>query len=89
MERARDPKAAGDRRDRSADHHHGAIIRDYRMRRGVTQTQLAQRWPHGAVNAQYVQRVESGKKHIADSETLRGLSELLETPTLAIRTLGV
>lgn len=61
-------------------HHHGTTIRDYRTLRGWTQTRLAERWPHGAVSAQYVQRVESGKKHIADPETLRGLSELLEIP---------
>lgn len=63
-----------------ATHHHGETIRAYRVRRGLTQARLAERWPGGGVSAQYVQRVETGKKHIADPQTLRELSELLGVP---------
>jgi transcriptional regulator with XRE-family HTH domain len=61
-------------------HHHGLTIRAYRTRRGLTQAQLAERWPGGPVNPQYVQRVETGKKRITDQETLRRLGELLGIP---------
>jgi transcriptional regulator with XRE-family HTH domain len=61
-------------------YHHGATIRAFRLRRGLTQAQLAARWPGGAVNPQYVQRVETGKKRISGQETLRGLGELLDVP---------
>lgn len=60
--------------------HHGETIRAFRIQRGLTQAQLAERWPGGAVNPQYVQRVETGKKRIADQQTLRRLGELLDIP---------
>lgn len=63
-----------------ARRHHGETIRAYRVRAGLTQAQLADRWPGGAVSAQYVQRVETGKKHIADPQTLRELAEALAVP---------
>ncbi len=62
------------------EYHHGLTIRAFRTRRGMTQAQLAARWPGGPVNPQYVQRVETGKKRIADLETLRRLGELLDVP---------
>ena len=62
------------------DYHHGETIRAFRLEHGLTQAQLAERWPGGAVNPQYVQRVETGKKHIADHETLRRLGALLAIP---------
>lgn len=61
-------------------HHHGETIRAFRVQRGLTQAQLAERWPGDAVNPQYVQRVETGKKRIADQQTLRRLGELLDIP---------
>lgn len=61
-------------------HHHGETIRAFRIERGLTQAQLAERWPGGAVNPQYVQRVETGKKRIADQQTLRRLGALLDIP---------
>jgi transcriptional regulator with XRE-family HTH domain len=60
--------------------HHGEAIRAYRLQVGLTQAQLAAQWPGGPVNPQYVQRVETGKKHIADQETLRRLAALLDIP---------
>ena len=64
----------------SQRHHHGVTIRAHRIERGMTQAQLAECWPGGPVNPQYVQRVEAGKKHIADQETLRRLAALLAVP---------
>ncbi|HLJ80984.1 MAG TPA: helix-turn-helix transcriptional regulator, partial [Ktedonobacterales bacterium] len=61
-------------------YHHGETIRAFRIECGLTQARLAARWPGGAVNPQYVQRVETGKKHIADQETLRQLGALLAIP---------
>lgn len=61
-------------------HHHGEAIRAYRLQAGLTQAQLAAQWPSGPVNPQYVQRVETGKKRIADQETLRQLAGLLDIP---------
>ena len=61
-------------------HHHGETIRAYRAQAGLTQAQLAARWPGGPVSAQYVQRVETGKKRIADPGTLRALAETLSIP---------
>lgn len=61
-------------------YHHGETIRVFRLQRGLTQAQLAERWPGGPVNPQYVQRVETGKKRIADQETLRRLGALLDIP---------
>lgn len=61
-------------------YHHGEAIRAFRIQRGLTQAQLAERWPGGPVNPQYVQRVETGRKHIADQDTLRRLAELLDIP---------
>ena len=61
-------------------YHHGETIRVFRIQRGLTQVQLAERWPGGPVNPQYVQRVETGKKRIADQETLRRLGALLDIP---------
>lgn len=61
-------------------YHHGETIRAFRIQRALTQAQLAECWPGGPVNPQYVQRVETGKKHITDQETLRRLGELLDVP---------
>jgi tetratricopeptide (TPR) repeat protein len=55
-------------------------IRAFRLRLAWTQAQLAERWPGSPVNPQYVQRVERGKKRIADHEMLRRLAELLDIP---------
>jgi transcriptional regulator with XRE-family HTH domain len=65
---------------RQKSYHHGETIRAFRSEHGLTQAQLAERWPGGAVNPQYVQRVEAGKKHIADQEVLRQLAALLSIP---------
>jgi transcriptional regulator with XRE-family HTH domain len=61
-------------------YHHGQTIRAFRMQLGWTQAQLAERWPGGPVNPQYVQRIETGKKRIADQRTLRRLAGLLDIP---------
>jgi tetratricopeptide (TPR) repeat protein len=65
-------------------YHYGKTIRQYRERRGMTQQELAKKWPRAGggtgVDWRYVQAVEYGKKHIADQYTLRKLCELLEIP---------
>lgn len=60
--------------------HHGMTIREARIARGMTQAELAERWPHAAVSARYVQKVEAGEKHLSDQQLLRGLAELLGIP---------
>jgi hypothetical protein len=75
--------ASGDREGAmtpASPHHHGSAIRAYRARRRLTQAQLAERWPGGPVNPRYVQRVETGKKHLSDQRTLRGLAQVLDIP---------
>lgn len=62
-------------------YHHGLTIKEYREKRGMSQAQLAERWPGDRpVGVRYVQRVESGQKRIADQTTLRKLSEILDIP---------
>ncbi|WP_376797621.1 tetratricopeptide repeat protein [Thermogemmatispora sp.] len=65
-------------------YHYGKTIRKYRERRGLTQQELAERWPRArggtGVDWRYVQAIEYGKKRIADPQTLRCLCELLEIP---------
>jgi tetratricopeptide (TPR) repeat protein len=65
-------------------YHYGKTIRKYREKRGLTQQELAERWPrsHGGtgVDWRYVQAVEYGKKRLADPSTLRKLCDLLEIP---------
>ncbi len=61
-------------------YHHGQVIKEYRTKRGMSQAELAEYWPSGPVNVRYVQHVESGSKKIADQNTLRQLSELLNIP---------
>lgn len=62
------------------DHHHGMTLRDARIARGMTQPELAERWPSGAVTARYVQKVESGEKRLSDQQLLRALADLLGIP---------
>ena len=61
-------------------YHHGQTIREYRTKRGMSQTALAEYWPGGPKNTRYVQYVESGERQITDQNTLRELSELLDIP---------
>ena len=56
------------------EYHYGQIIRLFRIQRGLSVSKLAELWPSGAVDPRYVQRVESGEKHIKDNDTLRQLS---------------
>jgi transcriptional regulator with XRE-family HTH domain len=64
-------------------YHYGMTIREYRERAGMTQAQLAERWPsrEGGVSADYISLVENGKKHITDVVTLRQVCRLLSIPT--------
>ncbi|HLZ60426.1 MAG TPA: helix-turn-helix transcriptional regulator [Ktedonosporobacter sp.] len=57
--------------------HFGQVIKKYRKLRNMIQAQLAEQW---GVSVAYVQQIETGKKHIADQQTLRLLSDLLEIP---------
>jgi transcriptional regulator with XRE-family HTH domain len=64
--------------------HYGQIIRMYRQQRGMSQSELAARWPKAdgteGVNTRYVQDIEYGKKQIGDPATLRKLAALLAIP---------
>jgi transcriptional regulator with XRE-family HTH domain len=65
-------------------YHHGTTIKEFRILRGVTQEELAERWPksNGGVGVlpRYIQDVEYGKKHIDDPSTLRQLAAILHIP---------
>jgi transcriptional regulator with XRE-family HTH domain len=65
-------------------HHHGKVIKVYRENKGITQAELAEKWPKASgevgVSTNYVQLVEAGKKHIAEQYTLRKLADFLEIP---------
>ncbi len=64
--------------------HHGKVIKEYREKHGMTQAELAGRWPKAdgdeGVNIRYVQDIESGKKHITDPTKLRKISDVLDIP---------
>ncbi len=65
-------------------YHHGTTIKEFRILRGMTQEELAERWPksNGSVGVlpRYIQDVEYGKKHIDDPSTLRQLAAILHIP---------
>nr|BBH93201.1 hypothetical protein KTA_14000 [Thermogemmatispora argillosa] len=65
----------------------GRLIREYRERAGMTQSELAARWPRHArfgggegVNWKYIQDIEHGRKRIEDQTTLRKVCALLNIP---------
>src|SRR5947209_8435292 len=65
-------------------YHYGQIIRMYRQRRAMSQSELAESWPKAdgtqGANTRYVQDIEYGKKQISDPHTLRQLASLLDIP---------
>jgi len=61
-------------------YHHGQTIKEYRLKRGMSQATLAEYWPGGAKTIRYVQYIEAGEKHIDDQQTLRALGDILEIP---------
>jgi transcriptional regulator with XRE-family HTH domain len=67
-----------------SEYHHGKVIKEHREKLGITQAQLAEKWPKAGneygVSTNYVQLVEAGKKHITDQYTLRKLCDILEIP---------
>ncbi len=67
-----------------SEHHHGKVIKEHREKLGITQAQLAEKWPKAdgeyGVSTNYVQLVEAGKKRITDQYTLRKLCDILEVP---------
>lgn len=66
--------------DTANTYHHGLTIREYRSQRGMTLAGLAERWPSGPVTPNYLQKVETGTKHLADQSVLRQVAALLEIP---------
>jgi tetratricopeptide (TPR) repeat protein len=64
----------------SEEFHYGQVIRFFRLQRGIPVAKLASLWPGGPVDPRYVQRVEAGKKHIKDLDTLRQLGDILDVP---------
>lgn len=66
------------------EHHHGKVIKEHREKLGITQVQLAEKWPKTdgeyGVSTNYVQLVEAGKKRLTDQDTLRKLCDILEIP---------
>jgi len=61
-------------------YHYGQTIKEYRLKRGMSQAELAEKWPSHPVNTRYVQFIENGERKIADQDTLRQLGELLDIP---------
>src|SRR2546421_11148275 len=45
-------------------YHHGQMIREYRLKRGMSQTALAEYWPGGPKNTRYIQYIESGERQV-------------------------
>lgn len=64
----------------SEEFHYWQVIRFFRLQRGIPVAKLASLWPGGPVDPRYVQRVEAGKKHIKDLDTLRQLGDILDVP---------
>src|SRR5579883_627126 len=68
----------------SMGYHYGITIREGREAAGMTQAQLAEKWPQAdggiGVSVNYVSEVERGIKHIADPQTLRRLCDMLQIP---------
>lgn len=64
------------------EYHYGKTIREYRMQRGLTLSQLAEQWPskETGVTSRYVSDIERGIKHIGDTEVLRKLASILDVP---------
>jgi transcriptional regulator with XRE-family HTH domain len=65
----------------------GRVNREYRERAGMTQSELAARWPRHArfgggegVSWKYIQDIEQGRKHIEDQATLPKVCALLTIP---------
>ncbi|MBS7529540.1 helix-turn-helix transcriptional regulator [Hazenella sp. IB182353] len=65
-------------------YHYGLTIREGRELLGLTQAQLAEKWPQSGggtgVSLNYVSDVERGIKNITDLKTLRLLCKILEIP---------
>jgi transcriptional regulator with XRE-family HTH domain len=65
-------------------YHYGITIKEYRRLKGMTQGQLAARWPNDnggeGVNTRYVQDIEYGVKQIDSMKTLRKLASILDIP---------
>jgi tetratricopeptide (TPR) repeat protein len=61
-------------------YHHGQVIKEYRIKRGMSQAALAELWPDHPVNIRYIQHVEAGASKITDQRTLRQLSKILDIP---------
>jgi transcriptional regulator with XRE-family HTH domain len=65
-------------------YHYGITIREFRVKKSMTQAQLAEIWPRSGgevgVSTDYVSLIETGKKHIVDPDTLRRLCDILTIP---------
>ena len=64
------------------EYHYGKTIREYRMLRDLTLTQLAEKWPSKdqGVTVRYVSDIERGVKHVGDPLILRDLASMLQIP---------
>jgi hypothetical protein len=62
--------------------HHGLVIKQYRQRKGYTQTYLGENWNNDAsgIGYRYIQDVESGRKCITSQATLRRIATVLDIP---------
>lgn len=63
-------------------YHYGQTIREHRMLRNMSLSQLAEKWPSKdtGVTPRYVSDIERGVKHISDIQVLRELSNILNIP---------
>lgn len=67
----------------SMRYHYGQTIREYREQKGMTLSQLAEKWPSKekiGVTPRYVSDIERGIKHISDIQVLRELASILDIP---------
>jgi len=68
-------------------YHYGMTIREYREKAGMTQQQLADKWPKSdrfgggeGVTWKYIQDIEHGRKRIDSNQTLRKVCDILHIP---------
>ncbi len=65
-------------------YHYGQTIKEYRLKRGMSQAELAEKWPSHPVNTRYVQFIENGERKIADQDnsgTLASQNTIRSIPT--------
>ncbi len=65
-------------------YHYGLTVKEYRELKGLTQSELAEKWIKSdgsiGVSVDYVSSIENGRKGISDQKVLRSLCDILDIP---------